>query len=166
MIGSTRALLGAGAVVILAAGVGIGTALAGSSSKADTPAVTAATSSVSTAAPFTLSGTFTLGLGAFQWNRAVDGSAPCTGFQGYSDITAGAPVVITDQAGTVVATGQLKTGSATVDASTGHATACAFSFAVQAVPDRTFYGVTVSHRGTQNYSAAQARAGAVSLSLG
>lgn len=165
MIGRTRALVAGGAVLVLAAGVAIGATLAGGGSKPTRPA--AAPAAATSAADFTLHGSLTLHLGAFQWNHAADGSTPCIGFQGYSDITAGAPVVITDQAGTVVATGQLQQGSATVDTSTGHAIGCTLSFAVPGVPGgRSFYGVAVSHRGTQTYSAADARAGAVSLSLG
>lgn len=162
MVGRTHALVAGGAVVILAAGIGIGTALADGSSRPAAPA--AAPAAATSAAAFTLHGTITLRLGAFQWNHAADGSTPCTGWQGYSDITAGAPVVITDQAGTVVATGQLQQGTATVDTGTGRATGCTLAFAVPGVPDRSFYGVAVSHRGVQTYSAAGA--GAVSLSLG
>lgn len=164
MIRRTRALVAGGAVLILAAVVAIGATLAGGGSKPARPA--AAPAAATSAADFMLHGTFTLRLGAFQWNHAADGSTPCTGWQGYSDITAGAPVVITDQAGTVVATGQLQQGTATVDTTTGRATACTLAFAVPGLPDRSFYGVAVSHRGTQTYSAADARAGAVSLSLG
>lgn len=164
----TRALAGAGAVLVLAAGIGIGVTLTGggSGSKPTAPvAATAATTSLS-AATFTLGGTFTLKLGAFQWDRAADGSTPCTGRQGYDDITEGTPVVVTDQGGTAIATGELGTGSAAVDSATGRATQCVFGFEVSSVPDRPFYGITVSHRGTQTYSASQVRTGGVSLTLG
>jgi len=108
----------------------------------------------------------TLASGAFQWNHGADGSAPCAGYQGYSDIAAGAPVVITDQGGTVIATGQLATGSAAVDTATGRATSCVLDFTVPDVPDRPFYGVAVSHRGTVTFSAADARAANARLTLG
>lgn len=165
MIGRTRALLAGGAVAVLAAGAGIGYALHGSS-KTSPPTTPTAATAPSSASGFTLAGQFALGLGAFQWDHGTDGANPCIGYQGYSDITAGAPVVITDQGGTTIATGQLITGSATVDSATGRATACVFSFVIPAVPDRPFYGVTVSHRGTQQYSAADARAGNIRLTLG
>lgn len=165
MIGRMRALIGASVVVVLGAGIGIGVLLGGSSNdKPASPAAAAAT--VTSAASFTLNGTFTLKLGAFQWNHGADGNTPCAGYQGYADIAAGTPVVITDQGGAVIATGQLGTGSATVDTTTGRATQCTFTFAVTAVPNRPFYGVTVSHRGTVTYSAAQARGGQAALTLG
>jgi hypothetical protein len=165
MNGRMRTLAAGGAVAILAGGAGIGYALHGDS-KTSPSTAPAATTVTGSAATFTLAGQFSLALGAFQWDHAADGTTPCVSDQGYSDITAGAPVVITDQSGTTIATGQLITGSATVDSATGRATACVFSFVVQQVPDRPFYGVTVSHRGTQTYSAADAHAGNIRLTLG
>lgn len=162
----TRALAGAGAVAVLAAGISIGVALAGgNSSKPTAPTAAVATASTS-AGTFTLGGTFTLKLGTFEWDHAADGSAVCAGRDGYDDITAGASVVVTDQGGAVIATGALGTGSPTVDSTTGRATQCTFAIEVTSVPDRPFYGVAVSHRGTQTYSAEQARTGGVSLTLG
>lgn len=165
MDGRTRALIGAGAVAVLAAGIGIGAALGGGS-KPTQPAAAPAAATSSSAATFTLGGTFTLKLGAFHWDHAADGSSPCTGREGYDDITAGTPVVVTDQGGSTIATGSLGAGSATVDSATGRATQCVFAIEVPSVPDRPFYGVTVSHRGTQTYSAEQAKSGQVTLTLG
>lgn len=172
MAGNTRMLAAAGGVVIFAAGIGVGYALHGDGKQTaaakPVAAVTSAASSVaSSSAPadFSLDGKLTLAQGAFEWDHGADGSTPCIGYQGYSDITAGAPVVITDQGGTVIATGQLDQGSATVGAN-GRGTACTFTFTVQHVPVKPFYGVTVSHRGAVTYSSDQAQRGDVSLSLG
>lgn len=163
MTGRTRALAAGGAAAVLAAGLGLGYALFHSSGKSKTPAAAAvAATSSSTPADFTLDGKLTLRLGAFQWNHG--NGNPCSGYDGYTDIAAGAPVVITDQGGAVIATGQLDSGTAVLDGD--RASACVLTFAVPHVPDRPFYGVTVSHRGTLTYSAAQAKSGDVALSLG
>ncbi len=163
----TRALAGAAAALGIAAGLGLGYVLFHSDGT-KTPASTApaaATSSASTAAGFTLDGKMTL-----KWSRGAferDNSGLCAGSGGYSDITGGAAVTITDQAGTVIATGQLGNGSADVDSSTGTPVDCVFSFSVPHVPDgRTFYGVTVSHRGAVQFDAGNAKSGDVALSLG
>lgn len=168
MAGNIRMLAAAGGVVIFAAGIGVGYAIHGDAKTAAKPVAVVASAPSSTASSpsgSALSGTLTLGSGAFVWNNASDGSTPCVGYQGYSDIAEGAPVVITDQGGTVIATGQLDHGSATVGAD-NRGTSCTFTFEVKNVPDKPFYGVTVSHRGTQTYSAEKAKGGLISLSLG
>jgi hypothetical protein len=162
----TRALVGGAAALGLCAGLGLGYALFHSSSKA-TPAATpaAATSSASSsAADFTLTGKLTL-----KWSRGAfvrDESGACAGSGGYSDISSGAAVTIADQTGTVIATGQLGDGHADVS-DAGSPIDCVFSFTVPNVPDgKTFYGVTVSHRGAIQFSADRAKGGDVALSIG
>lgn len=169
MAGNTRMLAvgaGIGAVVIFVAGIGVGYALHDGGKSAVGPAI-AATSVAATETPgnFSLSGKLTLASGAFEWNHGANGGTPCVGWQGYSDITTGTTVVITDQGGTIIATGQLDQGSATVGVD-GRGTSCTFTFEVERVPYRPFYGVMVSHRGTQTYSKAQALNGEISLTLG
>lgn len=70
---------------------------------------------------------------------AVGGS--CWGTGGYSDITAGATVTLTDEAGTILASTSLGEGS-------GTASLCTFDFTLEGVPDTAkFYSVQVSRRG-------------------
>lgn len=165
----SRALAGAAAALGLAAGIGLGYALFhsdGTKTPASAaPAATTTAASPAGAADFTLGGKLTLkwSTGAFERNEA----GLCAGSGGYADITGGAAVTITDQAGTVIATGQLGNGSADVDTSTGTPIACAFSFSVPHVPDgKTFYGVQVSHRGAVQFSTDKAKYGDVALSIG
>ena len=68
----------------------------------------------------------------------------CTGDGGYSDIAAGAQVVVTDAAGATVAVGRLGEGS-WVGAH------CEFPFAVDVPSGSEFYGIEVSHRGVVQY---------------
>lgn len=82
----------------------------------------------------------------------------CTGTGGYDDIHAGTQVVATDQSGTVIATGALLTG----EPSDG---ACRFRFTVTVPAGRKFYGISVSHRGTIQYTENELRHG-VGLCLG
>lgn len=144
------------AAAVLAIGLGIGyTAFHHSS----TPKAATATAAPGT---FTLIGGITLPL-----SDVVAGASAgtCHGnWQGWQDIAPGASVVITDQAGTTIATGVLQEGNGETTASGG--TDCRLGFAITGVPDdRTFYGVTVSHRGTVQFSAQQAKSGEVALAL-
>ncbi len=78
----------------------------------------------------------------------------CDSF-GYGDIKAGTQVVITDEHQTTLGVGQLTTAGT-----------CRWTFQVPGVPaGKSFYGVTISHRGTIQYTEAQLRQG-VQLSLG
>jgi hypothetical protein len=73
----------------------------------------------------------------------------CSGSGGYRDIQAGAQVVVTDAAGTVVAVGSLSVGIAETFM------ICRFGFGVAGVPaGRGFYGVEVTHRGQVRYAEA------------
>lgn len=78
---------------------------------------------------------------------------------GYSDISDGTEVDLTDAAGRIVSYGRLsETGSTTCST--------VYIFSLHRVPSGLpFYGVTVSHRGTIHYVESQLRSG-VSLSLG
>jgi hypothetical protein len=91
----------------------------------------------------------------------LDG-ATCSGMRGYDDIHAGAQVVVTDQSGTVIATGSLEAGQLL---GSGADRVCRFQFQLPVPTGKSFYGVTVSHRGTIQYTESALRAG-VHLSLG
>jgi hypothetical protein len=106
--------------------------------KAKTTAGQAQTHTVQT---HTIAGTFTL-------SDAQDAASGCLfPSLGYSDITAGAQVTLTNQSQTVLGTGQLGPGVA--DAA---GASCVFPFTILNVPRAAFYGLTVSHRGTLQYS--------------
>lgn len=95
----------------------------------------------------TIIGTMTLLPAAF--NPAYPGT-PCTGGVGYDDIAQGTDVVVRDAAGKVIGTGQLGAGSV-------RGTYCVFWFTVSEVPQETFYGVEISHRGVMTYTADQVK---------
>ena len=78
---------------------------------------------------------------------------------GYDDITAGAQVTVTNEAGTVLAVGTLQNG-------TGTGTGCKFPFTVTVPPGHQFYGFEISHRGVIRYSEEQLRTTGAHLSLG
>jgi hypothetical protein len=90
---------------------------------------------------FTVTGDLTLsGAGG-----ASDGTS-CRGTGGYDDIDEGTDVVVSDAAGKTLAIGRLRAGT-TKDGD------CVFPFTVSRVPkSEKFYGVTISHRGTLNYT--------------
>ena len=100
---------------------------------------------------FTVTGTLTLRLGQFTWDRDPD---RCSGWRGYDDIRAGTPVVVTDPAGTTIAVGALDPGVPRRDpANTSRATECRFTFGVTGVPgSHRFYGVQVGRRGKLDYT--------------
>lgn len=166
----SRALAGISAALGMAAGLGVGyAAFHGDGSKATPGAIPAAATSAASssggAADFTLDGKLTLRWSTGAFERRDSGL--CAGSGGYSDITGGASVTVTDQSGTVIGTGQLDDGSADVDSSTATPIDCVFRFSVAHVPDgRTFYGVTVSHRGAVQFPPDQAKAAGVNLSIG
>lgn len=108
-------------------------------------------------ASFTLRGTMTL---TGDNVPSGDTSEDCTGYEGYDDITAGASVTVYDSAGAVVATGALGTGRP-------DSAACVFPVKVPGVPGGSkFYRVEVSHRGQVTVTAADAKAGEFTASLG
>ncbi|MCZ2525374.1 hypothetical protein [Streptomyces sp. HB2AG] len=97
--------------------------------------------------PFTARGTLTL--------SDTDGytalGETCLGEGGYDDIAYGAPVTVSDAAGTVVAVGSLDLGEVTDSG-------CSFPFTVEDVPGGAkFYTVEVSHRGGLTKTAGEMR---------
>jgi len=87
------------------------------------------------------------------------GDSGCYGTGGYSDLRPGAQVVVADADGKTLAIGELGVGS-------GAAVACVLPFTVTGVPaGKKFYGVSVSHRGTVQFTEAELKAGA-SLTIG
>jgi hypothetical protein len=70
----------------------------------------------------------------------------CQGSGGYSDIRAGADVVIRDGDGNIIASGRLGEAAAT------SSTSCRLSFVVEDVPRADFYTVEVGGRGGPSYS--------------
>jgi hypothetical protein len=107
------------------------------------------------AGTFTMTGTLILvdqtSLGA---SAQVD-KAPCEGTGGFSDLSSGTAVLVQDSTGQTLATGSLGAGQR--DGASG---ACLIPFAVTGVKDGlSEYSVTISHRGTQVVTAANAHSG-------
>ncbi|QXW00776.1 hypothetical protein [Rhodococcus globerulus] len=106
---------------------------------------------------FDIAGTISLTSGA------TTASAPsgydCVGTKGYDDLSPGAAVKISDEAGKLLAKG-------TLDSSTGGSSYCVFSFTVSGVPRGSkFYEVEIAHRGGISYTEEEAADG-VGLTLG
>lgn len=97
---------------------------------------------VSRSGGVTIKGTLRL----FDLGEFTPSVGSCAGHGGYSDIRAGAQVVITDAEANTIALGSLGLGKP--DGSSF----CVFPFTVQDVPGRSYYGVEVSHRGRVQYS--------------
>lgn len=128
----------AAVLVVVGWGVAIGAIV-----NSDEPAPAAAPAVEATV---TVTGKVVLTLGQFVWN---DEPSFCAGEGGYDDIVVGAPVAVTDSAGTVVALGKLSNPVPQRDPDNRQrALACRMSFEVTGVPAGLgFYGVEVSHRG-------------------
>lgn len=107
-----------------------------------------------------------------QNNPGSPGQTCFASSRGYSDIRTGAPVVVQDGSGDVIATTSLEEGR-TIDAGPieflpgGRLYLCQWRFTVS-IPDAEFYVVEVSHRGGRTYSRAELAASnwTVELSLG
>lgn len=69
------------------------------------------------------------------------GGGACGGTGGYSDITLGAQVVISDDAGQTLTISHLESGA-------GDVGRCVFEFIADVPAGGGYYGVTVTHRGT------------------
>ncbi|MEN9645818.1 MAG: hypothetical protein RL238_2487 [Actinomycetota bacterium] len=106
------------------------------------------------AATRTLDGTFTI-------RFAGGNDAPCAPADDHPDLVDGAPVVVTDGAGNVVAQGTLGDGTAKFDA-------CVRSFEVVGVPDVAGFRVSVGSYGPIDVTAdaLEAAGGALDLRLG
>jgi hypothetical protein len=70
---------------------------------------------------------------------------------GYSDISQGTPVVVTDQTGKTIGEGLLEAGSAPL----ADSFECQFDFSVSSLPRAQVYNIQVSHRGQLGYTYAQ-----------
>lgn len=133
--------------LLIGAGGGVGITLAATNHQASSPT----THSVAVTFDLTDSESFI----------ALNRGDTCSGEGGYSDIGPGAELTVTNQSQTVIATSSLGDG-------TYNGQACEFTTSV-AVPIReSFYGFSVSKRGTITYSATQIQQAnwAVALSLG
>ena len=90
-------------------------------------------------AEFTVTGTFTL----YDYESIdyySEGGSECWGTGGYSDISTGAQVRVSDGAGEVIAVGELQPSGYDFGS-------CEFTFAVTRVPaGERFYEIEVSHR--------------------
>lgn len=103
---------------------------------------------------FTATGTFTL----YDYDSNQN-SSTCSGTDGYSDISVGTQVRVSNTAGHIVALGELEPSSYRPGE-------CEFTFEVTGVPQgEEFYQIEVSHRGTLTYSEEEMRSG-LALSLG
>lgn len=96
------------------------------------------------------------GPSTFTANGTLTMKTGCESIGGYGDITTGTQVVLT---------GDGKTLSVGTLASTHSSTQCAYTFTLEKVPaGLKFYGVTISHRGTVQFTEADLRAG-INLTL-
>jgi hypothetical protein len=108
--------------------------------------------------PFTLEGTLQLNSNSITTTGLPPGFN-CAGSGGYGDIVPGAPVTVSDEAGTLLA-------KSTLNGSVGGQGWCALSFAVKDVPSGSrFYRVEVARRGDMSYTEDEARE-RVGLTLG
>ncbi|OAP26147.1 hypothetical protein [Amycolatopsis sp. M39] len=92
----------------------------------------------------------------------------CQGTGGYSDLTPGTAVKVSDGAGHVIATGSITSGTAQTSYVYDHnvVTGCQLGFTVNDVPDGLpSYVLTISHRGDQYLTADRAHA-PISLTIG
>jgi hypothetical protein len=82
--------------------------------------------------------------GFYGFENALPGK--CEGNGGYSDLSAGASVILKDESDRTIAATSLGWG-------TSDSTVCTFKFTLSDVPDNaTFYNIEVSHRGTVSFS--------------
>ncbi len=125
--------------------------------QAPQPAAAAATPSA-TPTTLTVQGGLKLGLGDFIWDEIGTVGQPgplCAGSGGYKDIAIGAPVSVTDAAGTVVALGEISDSIPKGFSEAETPTSCELRFSVGKVPaGKGFYGVEVSHRGAVKFDEA------------
>jgi hypothetical protein len=96
----------------------------------------------------------------FSSASSTSGGQGCEGRGGYKDIAEGAAVTVYDGGGAVVATGSLGSGVMV-------GSSCRFTLYVEQVPEGAdFFQVEVSHRGKLTLSAADAKAGKFSGTIG
>lgn len=80
-----------------------------------------------------------------------DGSNNCYGLGGYDDISAGMPITVKDDKGTIIATTQTGSGNHPQNESYS-SVVCVFKFNVTQIPKRNFYTIDLGRRGTLSYS--------------
>jgi len=108
--------------------------------------------------PFTVEGTLQLNTASITTTGLPPGFN-CAGSGGFNDVGPGAPVTVSDEAGTLLA-------KSTLSGSVGGPGWCALSFAVKDVPAGSkFYRVEVARRGDMSYTEDEARE-RVGLTLG
>jgi hypothetical protein len=108
--------------------------------------------------PFTVEGTLQLNTASIT-TAGLPPGFNCAGSAGYRDVGPGAPVTVSDEAGTLLA-------KSTLSGSVGGPGWCALSFSVEDVPAGSkFYRVEVARRGDMSYTEEEAR-GRVGLTLG
>ena len=130
------AILAAIVVIATLAGVGYYAVGPGGAKPSPTPSPTPS--------PITHVVTGALVLSASSSITAIDSF--CQGTGGYSDLSAGASVILRDENDTILASTSLDPGS-------GSKSRCSFSFTLPDVSDTAkFYAITISHRGTLSYS--------------
>ena len=113
-----------------------------------------ATSTPGEATPPTITGTFTLSdPGGIAIERETGTRYPirCEGTGGYSDVTEGLDVIVSDQDGRIIGTGRL-TQEGMDRESIGTDDLCAFSFSVPVTDPAAFYSIEVGDRGELTYS--------------
>jgi hypothetical protein len=149
------------AVVALGAGVAIGHFTTGSSNKSHSALVahssSPAPSSASAASSATLKTIAVSGTMTLVDDTGFTGTSTCEGTGGYSDIAAGAEVVVADDSGKTLAITDLTDGTVTAEG-------CEFFFTTTVPAGLGFYSVTVTHRGIIKYS--EADIASPSLTLG
>jgi len=91
-----------------------------------------------------------------------DYSGSCRSDAGYSDITDGTQVVVTNSTGTVIGTGTLSYDgnvSKALSSAQSGLSACVYDFTVSVPGGLPRYGITVSHRGTIWFDSGQMESG-------
>ncbi|WP_275293805.1 hypothetical protein [Amycolatopsis sp. La24] len=119
---------------------------------------------------FVLTGVLTIesDLSGVQTDGTGTTDSACQGTGGYSDLTPGTAVKVSDGAGHVIATGSITSGTAQTSYLYDHnvVTGCQLGFTVNDVPDGLpSYVLTISHRGDQFLPADRAHA-PITLTIG
>lgn len=149
-----------GAVVLVAATAAITVSLNDSTPATKPVAAAASPTRPATTETMAVSGNLTIMAAVGVMN--LD-DTHCTGMRGYDDIREGTQVVVSDEAGKVIATGSLGIGFMI---GSGMTRTCKFHFSITSVPKgHPFYSLQVSHRGSAVYTEAQLVTGP-ELSLG
>ncbi|MFE3173317.1 hypothetical protein ACFXPA_17700 [Amycolatopsis sp. NPDC059090] len=164
---STRLIAGVGALVFVIAATATVTYVVAK------PNATALISPASVPLPkntFVLTGILTIesGPSGVRSTGAGGTDSDCQGTGGYSDLTPGTAIKVSDRSGQVVATGSITSGQVRTTYFDGQnvVTGCQLGFTVNDVPDGLpSYVLTVSHRGDQFLTADQAHA-PITLTIG